>query len=259
MVQSISSQLYEPVPTRDPLLKILLAVTISSDGNYAFSKYSNERGDFFTINPKAHITLRYTPKDAPWEKHHQVIINQRNIFQVRLGLKKFYKLFQRENLFLYDDRGKLTEVVTDSRDTVIIPLGMGQLLRFRPTIVTDRRNILYPGVNMTLNREENQVDLSIDEFEGIYDLFGHIDIYQAGVTLIQAYIGMRKTPVETTIDEQNKKQPPKTNISNLNGRSLFDQSESKEYVKSSVPKWDQLATLEDLDKLMIDEGGNENG
>ena len=108
---------------------------------------------------------------------------------------------------------------------------------------------------MTLNREENQIDLSIDEFEGIYDLFEHIDIYQAGITLLQTYIGMRKTPVELTIEEQNKKQPPKTNNSNFNGRSLFDQSDSKEYVKSSVPKWDQPATLEDLDKIMM-EGDN---
>ena len=68
---------------------------------------------------------------------------------------------------------------------------------------------------------------------------------------------MRKTPVETTIDEQNRKQPPKTNNYKYTGKSVFEQQEEKEYVKSSVPRWDKPTTLEDLDKIMI-EGGNDD-
>ena len=254
MIQTISSQLYEPVPTRDPLLKILLMVTVSSNGNYAFSKFSNERGDFFNIDPKAHITIRYTPKNVPWEQHHQVVITQRNIFQLRLGLKKFYKAFQRDDLYDYDDRGRIKTVVVDDNDTVIVPLGMGQLLRFKPTIVSHRRNVLYPGVSITINREENQVDLSIDEFEGIYDLFEHINIYHSGITLLQSYIGMRKNSVEQTMDDINRSRPPKTTAVNRTGRSLFDQSQ-KEFVKTP-PKWDNPTSLDDL--VLEPEGGQNN-
>jgi hypothetical protein len=245
MNQSISSQLYEPVPTNDPVLKILLTVNISSNGNYAFSKYSNEKGDFFGVNPKSHITIRYTPKDIPWDKHHQIIITQRNIFQLRLGLKKFYRIFQRDDLYRYDNLGKITEVVTDNSDRVIISFGLGQMLRLAPTIIRDRQNMIYPGVNLTINREENQVDLTIEEFEGIYDLFEHIDLYQAGLTLLQSYIGMRKTPVEQTMQDLEERKPPKTNTNYIaKGKSLFD-GDRKEYVKTP-PKWEQPTSLDDL-------------
>lgn len=245
MDQTISGLLYGPVPVNDPLLKVLIAVTISSNGNYAFSKYSNERGDFFTVDPKPHITIRYTPKEAPWEKHHQVVITQRNIFPLRLGFKKFYKLFQREDLYTYDAFGRISEIVADDKDIVLIPLGMNQVLRLAPTITTDRQNVLYPGVTLTVNREENQIDLSIDEFEGLYDLFDHIDIMQTGLTLLQTYIGMRKMSIEQTMDNLEKRTPPKTKKYSGTG-SLFDQP-SDGYVKTP-PRWDIPKTLDDLNK-----------
>lgn len=245
MNQSISSLLYDPVPTNDPLLKILLTVTISNNGFYAFSKYSNERGDFVSVNPKSHITLRYTPKETPWDKYQQIVITQRNIYQLRLGLKKFYRIFQRDDLYRYDHIGRITEVVTDDRDKVMIHLGMGQVLRFFPTIVEDRQHNIYPGVNVTINKEDNQLDITIDEFEGIYDLFEHIDLYQAGVTLLQTYIGMRKVPVEQTMNEMDKRRPPRRNH-NPNTKNPFDtDNSSKEYVKAP-PKWDKPTTLDDL-------------
>ena len=233
MDQTMSGLLYDPVPVSDPLLKILIAVTISSNGNYAFSKYSNERGDFYTINPRPHITIRYTPKDAPWEKQHQVVITQRNIFQLRFGFRKFYKLFQRADLYTYDSLGRISEVVTDEHDTVLIPLGMSQVIRLTPPIVTDKKNVLYPGVNLTVNREENQVDLSIDEFEGIYDLFDHVDIYQAGLTLLQTYIGMRKMPVEQTMQELENRSPPKTKQYTGRG-SLYEQKDGYEKAQTKI-------------------------
>ena len=248
-MQTISSQLYGPIPYRDPLLSVLLTVTVvDSNGNYAFSKYSNERGDFYRINPDSHVVIRYTPKDKPWERNHQVIITQKNIYQLRLGFKKFYRIFQRDDLYRYDNQGKITEVVTDERDVVIINLGMGQLLRFIPTITTDRHNISYPGVNVTINREENTVDLSIDEFEGMMDLFEHIDIYQLGLSIMQCYIGMKKVSVEDTIKEIEKQKPPTNNTTNKFGfgRSLFGNALEKEYVKAPPPEVKKPETLDDL-------------
>ena len=251
MDQTMSGLLYDPVPANDPLLKILIAVTISRDGNYAFTKYSNERGDFFTVNPRPHITIRYTPKDRPWDKHHQVVITQRNIFQLRLGFKRFYKLFQRDDLYIYDRFGKISEMVTDDNDIVMIPLGASQILRLAPTIVTDRQNVLYPGVTLTVNKEENQADLTIDEFEGIYDLFDHVDIMQAGLTLLQTYIGMRKMSVEQTMDNLEKRSPPKTKKCTGQSGSLFEQKDGN--VKTP-PRWDIPQSLDDLYK---EETGNE--
>ena len=74
---------------------------------------------------------------------------------------------------------------------------------------------------MTINKEENQVPLTIDEFESIYELIQSINIYQAGMTLLQTYIGMRKTPVEETMKSYEEREVPKTNKYRSN-KSLFD-------------------------------------
>lgn len=244
MVQTISSQLYDPVPSDDPLLKIQLTVTISSNDNYAFGRYSNEKGDFFSVNPKSHVTIRYLPKDKPWDKHQQITINQKNIYQLRLGLRKFYTKFQRENLYTYDETGRIESLIPYEDDVVRIPLGMMQILRLSPTIIRDRKNVLYAGVTLTVNREENQVDLTVDEFEGIYDLFANINIYQSGLTLLQTYIGMRKNSVEDTMDNMKARKAPVTKEYKGSG-SLFDQSVSKEVMKSPV-KWDVPQSLDGL-------------
>lgn len=248
MVQTISSLMCEPLPPQNPKMKILLNVTISRDGNYAFNKYSNERGDYFSVNPKVHATIRYITEE-PWRKDHQILITQRNIFQLRIGFKRFYRNFQNSDIYTYDDKGKITELLSDDGDIVIIPLTMGQLLRLKPTVVSDKSGKIYPGINLTINRESNQVDLSIDEFEEVYDLFTTINLYQSGLTLLQTYIGMRKTSVEETIDNINKQQntnnPDKEQKPRFRG-SMFENVYNKEMVKSPPPKAELPKTLDDL-------------
>lgn len=239
MVQTISSPLCDPIPFNDPILKITLNVTLNRDGNYAFSKYSNEKGDFITVNVNPRVVFRYIIKDAPWDNHHQIIINQRNIFSLRLGFKKFYQLFQRENLYRYDQNGRVVEIVSDDRDILVIPLNMGQLMRLEPTVITDSRNRIYPGVMMTLNKEENQVPLTIDEFESIYEMIQSINIYQSGMTLLQTYIGMSKIPVEMTMERMQQKESPKTNNNRYRGtKSLFSKENDNEGIVSGtiIPK-----------------------
>jgi len=246
----ISSQLYGPIPANEKTLLVLLSITIvDANGNYAFSKFSNERGDFYRINPKSHIVIRYTPKETPWEKHHQVVITQQNIYQLRIGLRSFYKNFQRDDLYRYDERGKIVEVVYDSRDEVLISLGMSQFIRFTPSTTMDRHNVVYPSVIITINREENQSNLSVEEFEGFYDLFEHIDIYQSGVTLLQTFIGLSKASVDNKIAEEERKKAP-TTTNKIYGRSIFGDAEEKdidknEFVKAPLPQ-KTIDTLDDL-------------
>jgi hypothetical protein len=57
---------------------------------------------------------------------------------------------------------------------------------------------------------------------------------------------MRKVSVEQTMQELEKRKPPKTNRAGvIPGKSIFDISNSKEYVKAP-PKWDTPKTLDDL-------------
>lgn len=248
MVQTISSPLCEPMPFKNPVLKVTLNVTISKDGNYAFSKYSNESGDYVTVNPSSRIVMRYITKDVPWEPSQQVVVNQRNIYQLRLGFKKFYRIFQREDLFIYDDFGKIKELITDSADKVFIPLNNGQIIRLEPCIIYGERNEHYPGVTMVMNKEYNKVGLTIDEFECLFEILSTINIYQSGLTLLQTYIGMQKISVETTMNEYDKRKDAykENSRGRYSGGSIFDRKEgSDKEISGPIVKNDKME-LEDL-------------
>lgn len=243
MIQTISTPLCEPMPINNPILKIVLNVTISKSGFYAFSKYSNDYGDYIGVNPNPRILIQYAGKDIAWDKHHQIIITPRNIFQLRMGLRTFYRNFQREDLYEYKD-GIVDTIHLEPGDVVILDFGSTQLLRIVPDIVTDRTNIRYPGVRLTINREENQVPLSIEEFECLYDILTTVNIQQLGLTLLQTYAIMRKVPVEQSIDHMNaKNKPVKTNNIGRSG-SIYEKRDMESC--TGPPKMNQPKTLEDL-------------
>lgn len=247
MVQTISSPLCDPIPFYKPILKVNLTITINKDGNYAFSKYSNEKGDFITVNINPRVIFRYISEDGQWESNHQIIVNQRNIFNLRLGFKKFYQNFQKDDIFKYDEFGRLTELLATATDALVIPLNTGQLMRLEPTVITDEKNKIYPGVLMVINKESNRVPLTVDEFEMIYDTIININIHQSGLTLLQTYIGMTKVSVETTMDTLQGRNAPKTNKPQ-SSKSLYDleDNDNNEGIVSGTILPKKPTTLDDL-------------
>lgn len=240
MIQTISTPLCDPMPANNPILKVVFNVTISKSGFYAFSRYSNEHGDYIGVNPNPRILIQYAGKDIAWDKHHQIVVTQRNIFQLRMGLRKFYRNFQREDLYEYKD-GLVDTIHLERSDVVIIDFGYTQLLRIMPDIVTDRTNIKYPGVRLTINREENQVPLSIEEFECLYDVLTTINIQQLGLTVLQTYAIMKKVPVEQTINEMAAKATKPTTATG----SIYEKKRGTESC-TGPPKISRPKTLDDL-------------
>jgi hypothetical protein len=242
LIQTVSSQLIEPIPYINPKLKILLTVLIRKDNEYSFSRYATEKGDFIKVEPHAHISMRYITKDTEWSRDKQVSINQRNIYSLRLGLRKFYKNFQRENIYRYD-HGKITELLVEERDTVFIPLGKDQCIRLRPTIVRDRLNTIYPGVELTINRDDNIVELTVDEFESVMDLFQTINIYQSGLTLMNtALLTMRFKIPDKNPDKTSKKETEKPKYQ----KSMFQDRIGTNEKVSGPPVVQQPKTLDEL-------------
>lgn len=244
MLQTITSPLCDPIMTGDKSLKINLNITINRDGKYAFSKLSNESGDFITVDVSPRIIMRYYETKQTWSGTQQIVINQRNIFGLQLGLKRFYNNFQRDNLYKYDNDGRITELLSTNRDTIVIQLIKDQVLRLSPSIVEDNRGRIYPGVNLTLNREENNIDITVDEFEMVMSALVNANVYQLGMLLLQTYIGMTKRSIEDDMNSNDKRKVPKTNtIKYSTSGSMFENRESVSGapIKSTTP-----LTLEDL-------------
>lgn len=243
MIQTISGNLCDPMPQNgDRTIKVVINATISKGGNYAFSRYSKATGDFLTINANPRVLIQYQEKDRAWDKHNQIVITQKNIFQVRVGFKRFYKAFQREDLYTYDESGCIDTIHCVRENLVVIRLDFGQLIRLLPDIIVDRTNIRYPGVQITLNHEENKVLLSIEEFECLLDIFHHINIFEAGLTLLQTYAIMQKHPVMEVV---NQKEAERSKPIVTGNGSIFEKKHGAEQC-NGPPLVNKPKTLDDL-------------
>ena len=233
---SISSNVFNPTDK----LKIQLSVGLNNNEySNLVNIYETAKGTYISINPNIVVAMKYSIPNKEWEKTDTIYINERNIFTLRTGLHSFYTKLMREDMFAYDTKGYVAEINSngDANDIETIPLTKGQILRLEPAILYDKQGNSLPGVMMRINMESNEVDLSIDEFEAMMDMFNHINIRQEGMVLLQTYLLLRKTPMKTNLQGN----PPQTKSNDIPRRSLFDrpgpnQNQDNEFVKTPVKK-----------------------
>ena len=185
-MKTISTILYGPIPFNNPSIVVKMNVILAdSYSNYALSKFTRNGDEYTSINAQGRAVIRYIDKGLEWHPQQQIVITQQNIFQLRYSFKIFYKRFQRDDLYEYDSQGRVVRLSATENDEIGIELAMKGVMRLRPSTTTDRHGTIYPGVNITINREDYQVDLSIEEFEGLYDLILHMNIPSLTLSLIQ--------------------------------------------------------------------------
>lgn len=246
MIQTISIPLCDPMPYDNPSLKVQLNATISKDGIQCISRYRNEKGDFISVNINPRIVFRYIDKNIPWSPTQQIVVNQRSLFHLKLGFKEFYNNFQRDGLFKYNQDGNISELLADKSDVARIPIS-GQMMILEPGVVSDRHGKIFPGVYMTLNSSNNLIELSIVEFESLYEVILGINLVDTGLTLLQTYIGLSKIPVQDKIEEDERKREEKPK-SNIQGSIFGNRPENilpeKEIVSGGIIK--QPTSLDEL-------------
>ena len=219
----------------------LSVILTDNNGNYTLSKYNKGQDEYITANTDGRIVIRFIPEDKSWNSSYQIIITQKNIFQVRYWFKLFYQKMQRNNLFEYDDFGKIVRILTDEKDEIMINLAMRGVIRLRPTTTSDKHGTIYPGVNITINNENNQVDLSIEEFEGLYDLMINLNIPQLSLLLLQTYLTMSTNIVDVRAEVGVKSS---TKIDSKSINEIWENN--KDGVKFPPKKVEQPKTLDEL-------------
>lgn len=233
---SISSNVFNPTEK----LKIQLSVGLNNNEySNLINVYETTKGTYISINPNIVIAMKYSVPNKEWEKTDTIYINERNIYALRVGMRSFYRKLMRDDIFIYNTKGYVAEINSNggTDDTETIPLTKGQFLRFEPAILYDKQGNSLPGVMMRINMDSNEVDLSIDEYEAMMNMFENINIRQEGMLLLHTYLMMRKTPM--TMDSSGS---PPTKPNNIPKRSLFDrkpngiQSQDEEFVKTPVKK-----------------------
>lgn len=203
MIRQVSSTLLSPTDK----LKIQLSVgLVDSSNNPSYcSMYTSANGaGYLNITPMPSIVLRYSEKNRPWSKMDNIYITQRNIFAVKEDLKSFYSnlMNQADDIFQYGQSGYIVAMGNVEQYKQVTALSPTQILKLSPTTIYGSNGRPLPGVAMEINLPENLVELSMDEFESVYNLFQTIQLHQEGLLLLQAYMitclkgGELKIPVE---------------------------------------------------------------
>lgn len=239
---SISSTLFSPTDK----FKIQISITLNNNEyNNLINTFETDRGIYISINPNIVVVMKYCPPNKTWEKTDNIYITVSNIYSLRSGLISFYKKIMREDMFIYNIKGYAKEINPSQNiedDVEIIPLTKGQFLRLEPSIIYDKQGNPLPGVMMRINSESNEVDLSMEEYEAMMNMFDSINIRQEGLLLLQTYLMMRRRP--TNLEKNNMPAPPQTKHIET-GRSIFDKANTQqnEFVKSPVEKTNEFMNL----------------
>lgn len=236
---NISSTLFSPTDK----LKIQISVSLNNNEyNNIVNTFETERGVYISINPNIVVVIKYCPPNKQWEKTDNIYINTSNIYPLRSGLISFYKKIMREDMFIYNTKGYVAEINSSEHmddDVEIIPLFKGQFLRLEPSIIYDKQGNSLPGVMMRINTESNEVDLSMEEYEAMMNIFNSINIRQEGMMIFQTYLMMMKRGSGDTPQNLPPQTKPKTNNTK---RSMYDR-QPQEFVKAPVEHKNEFMDL----------------
>ena len=153
-----------------------MSITLNNNEyNNLINTFETDRGVYISINPNIVVIMKYCPmNNRKWERTDNIYITITNIYPLRAGLLSFYKKIMREDIFIYNTKGYVEEINLSrniENDIEVIPLTKGQFLRLEPAIIYDKQGNSLPGVMMRINSESNEVDLSMEEYEAMMNMF----------------------------------------------------------------------------------------
>ena len=237
---SISSTLFSPTDK----FKIQMSISLNNNEyNNLINTFETDRGIYISINPNIVVMMKYCPQNKTWEKTDNIYITVQNIYSLRSGLISFYRKIMREDIFIYNIKGYVAEINSSQNiadDIEIISLTKGQFIKLEPSIIYDKQGNPLPGIMMRINSESNEVDLSMEEYEAMMNMFDSINIRQEGLLLLQTYLMMRKNPIA-----QKDCVPPQTKTVE-SPHSIFDRKRgnvNEEFVKTPVKKTNEFMNL----------------
>lgn len=238
-------------PTEKLEIKLSVGILNNKGEKTYYSLFDTGRDTYLTSDPSSNIVM--TLKDSAWDSQKSLYINKNNIAQLIEGLNDMYIKLKRKDLYIIHPNGEMELGGITSDDEVFLTnLKFNQCLKIEPAIIYDADKKPLQGVYMYINRKDNIVDLSIDEFQSIVILFNKVDIGLETQGLINMHIleeirELLGTKNNKSKNDENKRTFTSGKTSIFAKKGIDDNIDrySKESVKSSVggiiPK-----TLEDL-------------
>lgn len=238
--------------TESLLVKLSVTLLDGKDTNAIYSIYETDIYDYITVNLMAYVVIQYKPKFdvIGWDVSRSIRVNEMSIFTLIRGLKDFYSIYQKEDLFTYYKSGSIECNATEN-DTVSIALFNNQFIELKPsTIIDPVTNEVLPGIIMNINNSDNKVQLSSDEFEAFMYRMSQINIQSEAMNLVMMSMLMEKDgkPMVSMNDPKSENNRVKDYV-NTNKINIFQRKEINMNNESVTDKRILVNTPKTLDEL----------
>lgn len=172
--------------------------------------YNNETQ--LKVDSKPYITLEMkTKKDEQWTRYKSVMLFNSNIPQLLYNCKMLQSDLLRDDLY-YLKANKTLQIYSDTAEKTkrMISMGLNQQVLIKPTIIYDENDEAIEGILMCFYNMENNVHLTLDEFDELIYVLSKIDLFGYSQTLLtQWMLYSRKNHRDI---ESDKKQIVKRNV-----------------------------------------------
>ena len=208
-VKSISKNLLKITEKLD--IKLSVSILDNQRNNSLYSYYcATPQTSYFIININSFVGITYKDKTGQWDSNKRIKINNNNIYQLVVGLKKARNNLYHPQLFVYHDDGDISvNVDIAKRQTVDINnLLDGQCVQIIPSVVYDTDEQAMVGVMMYINNSEYCIDLSVDEFETFVYFFENFNIGTETQLAVNMFLTEQMAQMQSAmLNKQNTNQP----------------------------------------------------
>lgn len=190
-------------------LVIRIHVKLQDDNFNYYNEFKYNNKIYSRLEPGVFLTLEMNKDKGSFAPDKNILITQVNINSVLNAFKTVQesiyeqKIFgKRDNeIFAYEDMVKKYTV------KIVLPRSNYAMI-IKPSVVYDENEISYEGVRLFLNKIENIINLTIDEFETVIHTLSQIDLFQYSQLLLN-YIAIKyPTGLKPEQKKEIKKRDP---------------------------------------------------
>jgi hypothetical protein len=204
-IEKISSELFK---YRSLTLKLHVKLYRDSQNKnmeYFIQPFNYNNKDYMKIAIDTFLTLEAKPDKAAWDRSQNIIINFYNIAHIIRSFKTMIDNIYEKEIFAIDKNNKVILYADQVKKNTVTHIGNpGQKISMEPTVVYDENDITYEGCRLTINKNDNYEDLTIDALESIYYILNKIDLFTYASSMINMYMNDPSYQKPDTIKETKK-------------------------------------------------------
>jgi hypothetical protein len=189
-IQKITRTILQPV--RNLHLKIHVKMVNEKDGRKEnfHNLFTMDNGNsILNLDLQSFLTIEL--KDGQWAKDKSVLLDQKNIHQVKKAFKKVLDGIYNGGIFAMNKSNKIIMYAEEREKFTqrVYNIGTHQRMVVQPAIIADEsEGTEYEGVILYLNRTEHYIELPIDAFESLYYTLKEINMFVYSQVLVNYYI-----------------------------------------------------------------------